>query len=68
MVVPDAANPWESRVTLTPVGRDTFKQHGGPNDGELLKFDVDASGRATRFWSGTYYRIRKEMADDQASR
>jgi CubicO group peptidase (beta-lactamase class C family) len=68
MMVPDAANPWESRVTLTPVGRDTFKQHGGPNDGELLKFDVDASGRATRFWSGTYYRVRKEMADDQASR
>ncbi len=59
MIVPDAANPWESRVRLTPVGPHTFRMIGGSNNGELLKFDVDESGYATRFTAGSYYRIRK---------
>jgi CubicO group peptidase (beta-lactamase class C family) len=65
MITPDAASPWESRVMLTPVAADTFKQHGGPNDGELLKFEVDATGKAVRFWSGTYYRMRKESTEER---
>src|SRR5215472_300787 len=65
MITPDAASPWESRVMLTPVTADTFKQHGGPNDGELLKFEVDATGKAVRFWSGTYYRMRKESTEER---
>ncbi len=32
---------------------------GGANDGELLKFDVDENGNATKFTAGSYYRIRK---------
>jgi CubicO group peptidase (beta-lactamase class C family) len=59
MIVPDAANPWESRVRLTPVGPQTFKMIGGSNSGELLKFDVDEAGNATKLTAGSYYRIRK---------
>ena len=60
MIVPDAPNPWESRVRLTPVGPHTFKMNGGSMDGELLRFEVDASGRARKLTAGSYYRIRKE--------
>jgi D-alanyl-D-alanine carboxypeptidase len=60
MIVPDAPNPWESRVRLTPVGPHTFKMTGGPADGELLKFEVDQSGRAWKLTAGSYYRIRKQ--------
>ena len=60
MISPEATNAWESRVKLTPVGPDTFRQNGGPNNGELLKFEVDQNGGAIRFWSGTYYKIRKK--------
>lgn len=59
MIVPDADNPWESRVRLTPVGPHTFKMIGGGNSGELLKFDVDATGTATKLTAGSYYRNRK---------
>ncbi|MDQ2945343.1 MAG: hypothetical protein M3Y27_05275 [Acidobacteriota bacterium] len=59
MIVADASNPWESRVRLAPVAAHTFKMIGGANDGELLKFDVDENGNATKFTAGSYYRIRK---------
>ena len=59
MITPDSPNPWASRVRLTPVGPRTFKMKGGAGDGELLTFEVDASGRATRLTAGSYYRIRK---------
>ncbi len=60
MIVPDASNPWESRVRLTPVGLHTFRMIGGSNSGELLKFDVDQAGNATKLTAGSYYRIRKQ--------
>ena len=59
MIVADASNPWESRVRLAPVAAQTFKMIGGANDGELLKFEVDENGSATKFTAGGYYRIRK---------
>ncbi|MGI8745523.1 MAG: serine hydrolase domain-containing protein [Bryobacteraceae bacterium] len=59
MIMPEAPNPWESRVRLTPVGAHTFKMTGGGNDGELLRFDVDETGTATKFTAGSYYRVRK---------
>lgn len=62
MIVPDAANPWESRVRLTPIAPRTFRMVGGSNDGELLIFDVDDVGRATKLTAGSYYRIRKQGA------
>ena len=60
MIVPDAPNPWEARVRLTPVGPHIFKMAGGSMDGELLQFEVDQSGRARKLTAGSYYRIRKE--------
>lgn len=60
MISPESANPWDSRVRLTPVGPDTFKMHGGSMDGELLKFDVNQAGRATKLTAGSYYRLRKQ--------
>jgi CubicO group peptidase (beta-lactamase class C family) len=58
LISPEAANPWDSRVRLTPVGPNTFRMHGGGNDGELLKFELDANGRVTRFTAGSYFRVR----------
>jgi CubicO group peptidase (beta-lactamase class C family) len=58
MIVPDASNPWDSRVRLKPVGPHTFKMAGGSMDGELLKFEVDSSGKVTKLTAGSYYRIR----------
>ncbi len=59
LVVPEAENPWESRVTLTPAGQHTFKMKGGSSSGELLRFEVDAQGRVTRMIAGSFYRLRK---------
>ncbi len=59
MFVPEAENPWESRVTLTPAGRHTFKMKGGSSSGELLRFELDDQGRVTRLIAGSYYRLHK---------
>jgi hypothetical protein len=59
MVVPDADNPWESRVILTPVGPHTFRMKGGSSSGELARFELDQSGKVTRLIAGSYYRLRK---------
>jgi CubicO group peptidase (beta-lactamase class C family) len=59
MISPESAAPWDSRVRLVPAGPHTFKMSGGGNNGELLKFDVDETGTATKLTAGSYYRIRK---------
>ena len=59
MISPESANPWDSRVRLTPAGPNTFKMHGGSQDGELITFDSDASGKVTRLTAGSYYRIKQ---------
>jgi D-alanyl-D-alanine carboxypeptidase len=59
VISPESATPWESRIRLAPVGPHTFKMVNGGNEGELLVFDVDASGTATKFTMGNAYRIRK---------
>jgi hypothetical protein len=59
LIVPNAENPWESRITLTPDGENTFRMKGGSSSGERCKFDVDASGRVTRMTTGGYYSLRK---------
>jgi D-alanyl-D-alanine carboxypeptidase len=58
LIVPEAANPWDSKVRLAPVGPHTFKMIGGSGSGELLKFELDAGGRVTRLVAGSYYRVR----------
>jgi CubicO group peptidase (beta-lactamase class C family) len=62
MIVPDATNPWESRVRLAPVGPNTFRMIGGSASGELLRFELDGAGEVTRLVAGSYYRIRKREA------
>jgi len=59
LVDPEAENPWESMVTLKPVGPDTFTMIGGQSNGEPLHFDMDAAGQVTRLTAGNYYRLRK---------
>jgi CubicO group peptidase (beta-lactamase class C family) len=59
VISPESATPYESRVRLTPVGPHTFRMANGSNEGELLVFDVDATGTATKFTMGNAYRIRK---------
>lgn len=59
MIVLEAENPWDSKVTLQPVGPHTFRMTGGSSSGELLKFDVDSAGRVRRLTAGNYYRLRK---------
>jgi CubicO group peptidase (beta-lactamase class C family) len=59
MLDPEAENPWESRVTLVPAGSHQFRMKGGYADGELLVFDVDASGRAGRVSAPGGYWLRK---------
>jgi CubicO group peptidase (beta-lactamase class C family) len=58
MIVPEATNPWDSKVRLAPVGLHTFKMMGGSGNGELLRFETGASGRVTRLVAGSYYRLR----------
>ncbi|MGH9720860.1 MAG: serine hydrolase domain-containing protein [Bryobacteraceae bacterium] len=59
VVVPDAENPWESRIRLEPLSPHTFLMKGGASTGEIARFEVDAAGRVTRMWAGDYYRLRK---------
>jgi len=60
MIVPDAANPWESRVRLAPVARPhAFLMLGGSLNGELAHFELDASGEASRLVTGSRYYLRK---------
>lgn len=59
MIVPDADNPWESRVLLQPAGPHTFRMAGGAASGELLTFEMGASGTAVSLTAGNYYRVRK---------
>lgn len=59
MISPEAASPWDARVHLIPAGPHTFKMSGGGNNGEMLTFEVDAQGNATRLKASSYYRIRK---------
>jgi CubicO group peptidase (beta-lactamase class C family) len=60
LIVPEATNPWESRVRLTPMGPHTFRMIGGSASGELARFELDAAGKVTRLFIGSVYRVRKE--------
>lgn len=62
MIVPEAENPWESRVMLKPEGLHTFRMVSSVVtglSGEVLRFDLDSSGRATRASTDSNYWIRK---------
>jgi hypothetical protein len=55
MITPDDDNPWSSRVTLEPLGPTTFREVGGGTDGEILRFELDASGNVVKVWDANFY-------------
>jgi CubicO group peptidase (beta-lactamase class C family) len=63
LLQPEAENPWEAKVRLEPAGEHAFRMHGGSAAGELLKFEVDASGRVTRYVAPGSYRLRKGVVE-----
>ena len=64
MIVPEADNPWSSRMILRPVGPNTFKMVGtGPTYepiGELLTFEMDAKEKVTRVRTPYFYWLPME--------
>ena len=59
LITPDAENPWETRTRLDPVAEHTFRMRGGYAPGELLKFEVDSSGRVVRYVAPGSFRLRR---------
>jgi CubicO group peptidase (beta-lactamase class C family) len=64
MIVPEAENPWEARMTLKPVGRHVFRMvPGGATyaaTGELLTFEVDDAGRVRKVRTPNFYWLPKQ--------
>jgi CubicO group peptidase (beta-lactamase class C family) len=64
MIVPEADNPWSSRIVLRPVGPNTFRMVATGFSyepiGELLTFDVDAKGKVTRVRTPYFYWLPME--------
>lgn len=63
MIEPEEDNPWESRVILEPLSKNSFKavpaQWKYSLNGEVLTFELDATGNIKRFGSPNFYWIRK---------
>lgn len=63
LVVPESENPWETRVRLEPVGPHTFRavsvQWSYSWNGDLIRFEVDATGKAVRVGTENFYWVRK---------
>jgi len=60
---PASDNPWDSRVTLEPVSKRSFRaipsQMNYLLNGEMMTFELDSSGKVVRFGCPNYYWIRK---------
>ncbi|MEO8218018.1 MAG: serine hydrolase [Acidobacteriota bacterium] len=48
MFNPGADDPWGSRNVLEPIGQNTFRFKGGYASGEIVRFELDKSGKVTR--------------------
>lgn len=63
MIVPQADNPWESRIILKPVRRHTFRMAPAGLTyaaiGEWLTFEVNDEGRVTRVKTPNSYWVPK---------
>jgi D-alanyl-D-alanine carboxypeptidase len=63
MISAEAENPWEGRMILEPVGTHTFRlKPAGPTYGaigEVIAFDVDASGKVTKVRTPNSYWLPK---------
>jgi hypothetical protein len=56
VVDPSDDDPWEGRVRLEPVAGapDTFRMKSGSQQGELVRFETDASGKMRMAEPGDY--------------
>jgi D-alanyl-D-alanine carboxypeptidase len=63
MISPEAENPWEGRMILEPIGEHTFRlKPAGPTYGaigEVLTFELDASGKVTKVRTPNSYWVSK---------
>ena len=59
MIVPEADNPWTSRMILKPVGPNSFRMVATGVSyepiGELLTFEMDGKGKVTRVRTPYFY-------------
>ncbi len=59
IVDPSDDDPWEGRVRLEPVAPNTFRMKSGSQQGELIQFTLDASGKVTRMSEPGDYMLRQ---------
>lgn len=59
MITPEAENPWEGRMILEPVGEHRFRLKPAGSTfgpiGEVMTFDVNASGQVTKVRTPNFY-------------
>jgi CubicO group peptidase (beta-lactamase class C family) len=62
IVDPSEDDPWEARVRLEPVQgvADTFRMKSGSQQGELIQFALDASGKVVRMSEPGDYMLRQK--------
>jgi hypothetical protein len=64
IVFPESDDPWESRVTLKPIGNHRFRavptQMSYSLNGEILTFEFDESGNVKRFGFPNFHWVRKQ--------
>lgn len=62
VVDPSDDDPWEARVRLEPVQgvADTFRMKSGSQQGELIRFTLDASGNVVRMSEPGDYMLRQK--------
>ncbi|HEY1252699.1 MAG TPA: serine hydrolase domain-containing protein [Thermoanaerobaculia bacterium] len=61
IVDPSDDDPWEGRVRLEPVkdAADTFRMKSGSQQGELIRFGLDADGKVVRMSEPGDYMLRQ---------
>ena len=68
IIFPDADDPWESRVTLKPVGTHRFRaiptELSYSLNGEILVFEFDESGAIKRFGRPSFYWLPKQESQE----
>ncbi len=62
IVDPSDDDPWEGRVRLEPVAGapDTFRMKSGSQQGELIRFGLDAQGNVVRMSEPGDYMLRQK--------
>jgi CubicO group peptidase (beta-lactamase class C family) len=59
LVDPAEDNPWNGRIRLEPVAEGVFKMKNPPQQGELIRFELNEYGEVTRIIMPGYSLLRK---------